>query len=318
MSADDKPLNIGALATATGVPADTIRTWERRYGFPKSHRNDSGHRVYEIDAVEHVRLITTALELGYRPSHLQDRSIDELKELLNASGREPAGESVRQRVVGQNEGVEAWFNAACELDRSRFERLMRRDWANMDVLSFVANRVAPFLVRMGEAWAMGDACVYQEHFASECLRDFLSLQWRTLGEHTQGPLLVFSTPTGDPHILGLHGAALLAASRGYRILFLGSQTPVEDVESACKKAQGNAVVLSLAEGHMVGDPIAYVTELRDRLAPRPIVLGGAGAPQAIQGVLVLRSFEDYDVWLRDIEDPSLDLDNARAGGHFKH
>ena len=71
MSTPEKPaepaepveLSIGTLSSATGVPVDTLRTWERRYGFPAPvTRTGGSHRRYSVDTSK-VRA------LGWTPAH---------------------------------------------------------------------------------------------------------------------------------------------------------------------------------------------------------------------------------------------------------
>ncbi|MFU8803617.1 MAG: MerR family transcriptional regulator [Bradymonadaceae bacterium] len=293
----ENPLNIGALATATGVPADTIRTWERRYGFPDAHRNGAGHRTYGIDAVEEVRLIKAVLDHGYRPSQLRDCSLADLKAILKAS--EPEGTATLP-VSEREEGVETWMDAVLDLDQSRLQRLLRRDWATMTALEFVTTRVAPFLVRLGEAWAAGEASVYQEHFASECLLHFLNAQWRALDEHALGATLVFATASGDRHVLGLHAAALLATSRSFRAVFLGAETPVQEIRAAVAQTEALAVVMTMAEGAPTIDPVGFFKNLKGAIHGTPIILGGRGGPDDVAGVSTMRFFEEFDRWLYGI------------------
>src|SRR4051812_25001360 len=87
----DKPpepiaLSIGTLSSATGVPVDTLRTWERRYGFPSpTARTEGSHRRYAAETIAQVQLIVRALELGHRPSAVVGRDLDELRKLVGAS-----------------------------------------------------------------------------------------------------------------------------------------------------------------------------------------------------------------------------------------
>ena len=84
-------LSIGALSAATGIPVETIRTWERRYGFPIAERKPSGHRVYPVSTIPRLRLIAAALARGHRAAEVVGTSEQTLAALLEAVP--PAGES---------------------------------------------------------------------------------------------------------------------------------------------------------------------------------------------------------------------------------
>ena len=75
-------LSIGALSAATGVPVETIRSWERRYGFHVAERKPSGHRVYALDTVARLRLISDALGRGHRAAEVVAASESALESLL--------------------------------------------------------------------------------------------------------------------------------------------------------------------------------------------------------------------------------------------
>ena len=49
--------SIGELSRRTGVPVTTLRTWENRYGQPRSRRLSGGHRRYDEAAVDAVQLM---------------------------------------------------------------------------------------------------------------------------------------------------------------------------------------------------------------------------------------------------------------------
>ena len=78
-------LSIGALSTATGIPIDTIRTWERRYGFPVPERKPSGHRVYALATVPRLRRAAQAIARGHRAAEVVPASEGALEALLARS-----------------------------------------------------------------------------------------------------------------------------------------------------------------------------------------------------------------------------------------
>jgi hypothetical protein len=63
-------LSIGALSAATGIPVETLRTWERRYGYPRPQRKPSGHRVYPVTAVPRLRRVAQAIARGHRAAEV--------------------------------------------------------------------------------------------------------------------------------------------------------------------------------------------------------------------------------------------------------
>ncbi|MFW6054030.1 MAG: MerR family transcriptional regulator, partial [Persicimonas sp.] len=190
-SPDRATLSIGAVSKATGIPRETIRTWERRYGFPDPERNSAGHRVYPMQTVHQLRLISEALDAGHRPSNVVGEDIGKLRELLATSqaGRQvQAPKSAAQPTISEQipaddqEWIDTWLDAAARFDGDALETHLYRAWNRLGGVRFLEGRVGPFLTALGEAWASGRLNVSHEHFTSERLRDFLTRQWRPLSD----------------------------------------------------------------------------------------------------------------------------------------
>ena len=293
MSNEEKAmLNIGALSTATGVPVETIRTWERRYGFPESGRNDAGHRIYDLEMIEHLRLITTILSQGYRPSQLEGRTREQLQDLLEISAGH--GEVDSEAEAGAcGEWAECWMEAVLRLDREQFEGYLGTDFNRHSVFDFFTHRLQPFLSQVGRAWADGEINIFHEHFASECIREFLIAAWRPLNDRAAGSPVALATLSGERHTLGLYMVATVVGVAGRPALFLGANTPVDEIVSAAQRAGVTAVAISISEHANTAESIRSLTRLREALdASVEILVGGRGAPTAVTGVITLDDLEE--------------------------
>ena len=279
-------LSIGALATATGVPATTLRTWERRYGFPVAHRTLGGQRLYAPESVERVRLVARAIDLGHRPAQLVTAGLDELRLLSDVPARatpvaappavSPRSTAPPSAVAGPE--VEAWVRCAAALDGDGLDRGFRSCLASMGLQTFVAACAGPFLLALGEAWASGRIQPFHEHFASERLRELLVASWRPLSESNAGPIAVLATMPSERHGLGLHMAACLIAEAGWRVLFLGVETPLPDIDSCVRQAGARAVVVSVSAASNPAQATWDLASLRARLpGDVRLLAGGAGA-----------------------------------------
>ncbi len=290
---EEATLNIGALSVATGVPVETIRTWERRYGFPQSSRNDAGHRIYELAAIEHLRLITSILDQGYRPSQLAGCSCEELEALLVKS---TGGD--QHRAFSEDCGVwlQCWSEAVSDLDRQRFERQLRAEYGQMSALNFLDHRLSPFLTELGHEWAAGNFGVVHEHFASECIRDFLAALWRPLSATARGATVILTTFSGEEHCLGLHMASLAVSMAERRVVFLGTNMPVDEIVSAVAKTGAATVALSISTNVDEERARSCLTQLRESLGSSvEILVGGGGAPDEAPGTAVIPSLKGlYD------------------------
>lgn len=286
-------ISIGAMSRATGIPANTLRTWERRYGFPRPERTDSGQRVYDPSLIGHLRLVARALELGHRPRQVLPIPRQKLVELLGTTVSPPAPEPVAQAATE----VDDWVTATRALDGRALDGGFKTEAARLGLLRFLTERVGPFLVALGEAWRAGDLEVYQEHWASERLRRFLMEAWEPLAQDATGPAVVAATLPGDRHDLGLHMAVAVMAMCGWQIVFLGRDTPVEDISAA---AQARGALAALVSISAWADPVlsmGHLRQLRDHVeASTSIVVGGAGAPAQIPGVRSLDGLDSLYAW----------------------
>lgn len=292
-------LTIGALSAATGIPVATIRTWERRYGFPVADRKPSGHRVYPVSIVPRVRLIGQVLARGHRAAEVVPASERELEALL-AAQPQPRSAPPRPAVtVGQEPAPTDLFAAVQSFDAEALRRVFQAEWARRGPLEFVEQRAAPFLKAIGDAWAQGELDVRHEHFASASLGDFLRTVRVPLEDRASGPIAALATLPDERHGLGLQMSALIFALAGWDPLVLGVDTPVEQIVALAREAPIDAVALSAVLPVDAG-ALDAVRTLRRRL-PRgiPILLGGGGAADVrVRGVEVMPDLRALDEWLR--------------------
>ena len=299
---NETTLSIGAVSQATGIPSETLRTWERRYGFPSPDRTFGGHRAYKLETIERLRLINLALEQGHRPGQVVGEPVETLEKMLEVTDPTLVEEFEPKRpmrIENPSEQVNIWLEAAQNYDADLLERTLTRAWYMMGPMTFLDIYIARFLTEIGEHWERGDLTVAQEHFASERLRDFLSSHWRPISDRSQGPRVLCATLPGEQHALGLHMAALVMALSGCRIIFLGANTPIEDILSTSKEIDGIKMVLlslSKASNKLLNEQM--VEQLRQKLDPSlSLVIGGDGAPFGVEGVTTLEDLRGLEKFI---------------------
>jgi len=288
-------ITIGAMSRATGIPANTLRTWERRYGFPEPDRSASGQRLYDPSLIGHLRLVAHALEQGHRPRQVLPLSEDQLAALLGSSVE---SSHTRPSSTERSEcDLAGWIEAARALDGRALDAAFKTEAARLGLLRFLSDRVTPFLSAIGDAWRAGDVEVYQEHWASERLRRFLVESWEPLSRDAVGPKVVCATLPGDQHELGLHMAVTIMAMCGWRVVYLGRDTPVEEVASAVKTQAAACALVSISAWTDADLALGQLEQLRGAIQPGvAVVSGGAGAPQDVPGVTGLDGLESLYAW----------------------
>lgn len=293
-------LSIGAVSRAAGIPVPTLRTWERRYGFPVPERRPSGHRQYSSEVIEHLRLIASALDSGHRAAQVVPLPLDDLRSLLTVSAiAREGGDRAAAGGAPPPAALEDLLEAALAFQIGRLEAALEGRCEELGAIDFVDECLGPFLVALGIAWAEGRLPVANEHAASECIRVVLSRLWLPGRDRLVDDVVVHATLPDEGHDLGLHMSAVAFAEAGWRIMFLGSNTPVIDIAIAARESQARAVAISVSAA---SDPSASARALRSlrRVLPSEVALavGGAGAPSGVPSVEHFTAVRSLHEWAK--------------------
>jgi methanogenic corrinoid protein MtbC1 len=275
---------------------ETLRTWENRYGFPVPRRKPSGHRVYPVDAVPRLRRISEALAQGHRAGQVVGASEAVLDQLLASTTTE-----TRTRFAGlpPAEDMDGLLRLVSRFDADRLTHTLLGDWGRMSPLEFLEGRIAPLVRAVGAGWENDVLEIRHEHFLSERVGDLLRSLRLPFEERASGPLVVFATLPGEAHALGLQMAALLLASQGCRILYLGTEVPPQQTVSLATDLGARAVALSVSSNSKGPAAQSAVRKLREALPSKvSLVVGGDGAPRPSEGVDVVASLRDLEEWGR--------------------
>jgi MerR family transcriptional regulator, light-induced transcriptional regulator len=292
-------LSIGALARATDIPVETLRTWERRYGYPLPVRKSSGHRVYPLATVGRLRRIAEALARGHRAGDVVGVSDQVLAGLLRATPLRDA-EPLTPLAAGSGVG-ETLREAVAALDAERLTRVLLSEYARIGLLPFLRECVGPLLHDVGEDWAAGRLTVGHEHFVTERVGDLLRSLRLPAEARARGPLMVLASLPGEAHGLGLQMAALVLAHAGCRVRQLGTEVPPVHLVELARAVRARGIGLSVSRSSAGPAMARAVVRLRAALPRRTLlVVGGAGAPAPRSGIDVVRDLARLDAWARDL------------------
>jgi methanogenic corrinoid protein MtbC1 len=282
-------LSIGALARATGLSIETLRTWERRYGFPVPSRKPSGHRLYPTSSVPRLRRIAAALAQGHRAGEVVGASEDDLAALL---GVLPAA-APRRAAATATLAPDQLLALVARFDGEALAHALNAEWGRLGPLVFLEQRVAPLVHAVGEAWATGRLEVRHEHFLAERVGDLLRAYRLPFEERADGPLVVLATLPGEMHALGLQMAALTVAVAGCRVCYVGTEVPIPELASVARDLDARAVGVSVSTATRGTGSVGGLRRLR-RLLPGRIALwvGGEGAPRSLAGAIMTRTLVD--------------------------
>jgi MerR family transcriptional regulator, light-induced transcriptional regulator len=259
----DATLRIGELARRSGVSTDLLRAWERRYALLEPTRTAGGYRLYSAADEARVRAMRGHLAQG----------------LSAAEAARLAREATA--VTAPNGGpadlAPALWSALDRFDDAGAQAVFDRLVAAFSIEAVAATAILPYLRVLGDRWRKGDASVAQEHFASGLLRA------RLLGlgrgwDRGAGPRALLACPPGEHHDLGLIIFGLALRDRGWRVTFLGPDTPIETLAATADQLAPDAVVLS----SLAREPLdAAEADIARMASSHLVLLAGPGADAAV-------------------------------------
>jgi MerR family transcriptional regulator, light-induced transcriptional regulator len=284
-------LSIAAVERDTGLSKDTLRVWERRYGFPNPERDHFGERIYSIDQVDRLRAIRRLMDIGYRPGKIIGLSLEDLQALA---------ESVSQPVPIASEDQAADLDQFMNVLKSHEIEDLRRQLSQrvlrLGLARFVSELVAPLTEKVGDTWARGQLEIYEEHLFTESMQVVLRNAISTIPQPGSRPRVLLTTFPSEPHGMGLLMVEALLALEGCRCFSLGVQTPVWDIVLAAQAQDIDLVVLSFSPVMNPTLVIDGLTELRAKLPKSVEIWAGGRCPvlsrRAPDGIRVVTEFSD--------------------------
>jgi methanogenic corrinoid protein MtbC1 len=253
------------------VSPELLRAWERRYGLLKPDRSEGGLRLYTADDLARVRAMQHHLTTGLAAA-----------EAARLAASAP-GEA--DRPAAAPSGARAELAAAfAAMDEPAAHEVLDELFAVATLDTALSAVVVPYLHELGERWERGQASVAEEHFASGVLRGRLFGLARDWGRGFGQPCLLACAP-GEQHDLGLIVFGLALRSRGWRIGYLGADTPIESVAAAADAFNPAFVVVSAVKAQRFE---ASADGLRKLASTRSLCLGGKGASDVSLDFEVIR------------------------------
>jgi DNA-binding transcriptional MerR regulator len=260
MASSPGALRIGEFARRVGVSAELLRAWERRYGLLAPVRSAGGFRLYTDEDAERVARMRRALDDGL--------SAAQAARVALAEPPRPAAPT-----DGLRDAVARLMEAIRGFDEPGVHAVLDECLAAFALESVVRDLLIPTLVQVGDEWARGKLLISQEHFASNVIRGRL-LSLARLWGRGQGPLALLACVSGEGHDISLLMFGLLLRSYGWRILFLGADTPVATMIETVTATEPAVMVLATFNPEHVRQEADEVRRLAEAV---PVLLCGPGA-----------------------------------------
>ena len=210
---------IAAVERELGLGKDTLRVWEKRYGFPQPLRSESGDRLYPSDQIERLKLILRLLDAGHRPGKVVGLDKISLQALMErGTSKSPATQN-RQAA-----SIEAFLSLIASHDVAGLRRGLAHAQLTLGLSTFVTDLVAPLTSAVGQAWAQGRFEIFEEHLYTEAIGTALRFAIASLPAQSahQGPNVLLTTLPKEPHGIGLLMAQTLLSLEGCNCISLGT------------------------------------------------------------------------------------------------
>jgi DNA-binding transcriptional MerR regulator len=277
-SHDREPLfNIRAVSQETGVPADTIRAWERRYGFPRPQRTPTNQRRYSARDLAAVSWLLARTNEGMAISQAVQRLRIEHPETFRVeqvttpaprpSPRNDSRAALRERLV----------EALVDVDGLAAERVFDEALARFSIEEVCLSIVEGALVQIGEHWERGLLPAGVEHFATRLVTRRLSLLFNQLSPPVGRGRIVATCAPGEEHELGLLMLSIFVARRGWSVVFLGGGVPLDDLIETIDYCEPDCVCLSASRSDTARTGLEAAAKIAREINPPPAIAYGGRA-----------------------------------------
>lgn len=240
---------IQVAARRSGLSADVIRVWERRYGAIEPERSGTNRRLYTDEDVERLLILGQVTRAGRRIGDVAALPTEKLREMAEEDNQAAsrigatAGAGQRTRPVSQH--LDTCLAAIDRMDAVGLDAALSNASVDLSIPALMEQLLKPLMQEIGERWHEGKFRVAHEHLASALVRSFLGTL-RSAGPFPVGaPSLIVATPAGARHEIGALMVAVLAAHDGWNVTYLGADLPADDIAAAARNTGARAVALSI-------------------------------------------------------------------------
>lgn len=242
--------NLKVVLKETGLKADVLRAWERRYELPKPQRTPGGHRLYSEYDIETVKWLQDRQAEGLSIS----RAVEMWKEILEA-GRDPLGEdspTVISHPSGRLPGLETrivalrqkWLEANLAFDSIKVDEVLNQAFAIYPIETVCTEILQRGLSEIGNEWYQATASVQQEHFASALASRRLETLITATPRPTRPQTVLVGCPPGERHTFSTQLLSLFLSRSGFKVIYLGADIPLEQMVETAAATQAAVIILA--------------------------------------------------------------------------
>ncbi len=224
---DDARLTIATVSELLDIPIPTIRSWERRYGFPTPSRTQGKHRRYSVAEADQLRLLRDEIARG----HATREAVEVVRRATRSAGP-------------RHELLERFLRGAMKLDPAALRETLNDSADTIGVENTIRDVALPAMREMGSRWKAGACETAHEHLATEAVRVWLARQSAMAPPAFRPYPLVLACGPKDLHTIGLEAFGVVLARRGWSVRSLGPLTPVDSLVAAIRAAEARGAIVT--------------------------------------------------------------------------
>ena len=240
--------NLGAVIRETGINADTLRAWERRYNLPQPARSEGGHRLYSQRDLQIIKWLIDQQEAGMRIGQAAKlwqeqvtEGLDPLQGDVHAQLQASDSPSIREKIIAFRTN---WVSACTDFNEAQAEQIVTEAFSLYPPEMVCFDVLFAGLHEIGEAWYRGEASVQQEHFASGLVARRLNALIAGAAPPVRFEHIVVAAPAEEEHTLSALILAYLLRRRGWNVVNLGADVPLEDFRNTIEALRPHLIVMT--------------------------------------------------------------------------
>lgn len=277
------------VSRLSGLTADTIRVWERRYQAVSPERTGGNKRRYSGDQLRRLVLLRRATELGHSIGQVAGLSDHDLRRIIGETTQPVTNHKSIYDAV-----IEDYLEAVFGFDVQSAESILTRTAAIVPPLKFTLDFMVPLMRLVGEAWDQGQLKIQHEHIISGQLRSLIGTLMRHVETVAGSPRVLITTPPGHLHEFGAIIGAFMAASRGFEAIYLGANMPFDNISDAATESGAAFILLSVARGCDPHEQEALLTGLESLSRAHEVWVGVPEGHRLTDSKVPIIAFHQYD------------------------
>lgn len=288
--------SIKDLEQLSGIKAHTLRIWEQRYNLLSPKRTDTNIRYYDDDDLKLILNVALLNDNGYKISKIAGMAMEEMREEVV---------KLTERSLTHDDQIHALTICMIEMDEERFDKVLSTNILKIGFEQTMMNIIYPFMSKIGVLWQTGAINPAQEHFISNLVRQKLIVAIDGQVSKSTGKKFILFLPEGELHEISILFAAFLIKNQGHKVIYLGQNTPSDDLLAVYKLHRPEYLVTVITTSPSAEYVQEYLEALADRFSDTKIIVSGyqivgqdLKLPKNVFAMHYIRQLKDY---LREIE-----------------